>query len=198
LNKEEAMPNKPPPINPKELWQSQPEEEMNMTLATIRSKSLKFQTKIRRRNIREYVAAAVSIAAYGAYIVYLPNVLQKIGSCLIVLGVFAVIYWLHKGGSSKEVPVDSSAQDCLDFHRQELRRQRDLLLQVGSRYLAPLVPGLAIFFAGTWIESAVDSKGVLFMTLIAVLVAAVFGGVYWLNARAAKKLQQELDALGEA
>ena len=168
-----------------------------MTLATIRSKSLKFQTKVRRRNIREYAAAVLAAAGYGAYIIYLPNVLQKIGSAVVILGVLAVVYWLHKQGSSKEVPVDSSAQDCLDFHRQELTRQRDLLRQVGSRYLAPLIPGLVIFFAGTWMQVVENARGAVVMTLTLVLCAAVFGGVYWLNVRAAKKLEQELDALGD-
>ncbi|MDA0204504.1 MAG: hypothetical protein O3A53_07275 [Acidobacteria bacterium] len=191
------MPNKPTPISPEELWQSQPEEEMNMTLATIRSKALKFQRKISNRNLREYVAAVIVTAAYGAYIVYLPNLLQKIGSALVIAGVFVVVYWLHRHGSSKDVPVDSSARDCLDFHRQELTRQRDLLRQVGSRYIGPLVPGGVIFFAGTWMEAVDDGRGAIVMTITALLGATVLGGVNWLNVRAANKLQRDIDSLGE-
>jgi hypothetical protein len=191
------MPNTPPPNSPEELWQSQPEEEMNMTLATIRSTALKFQNKIRRRNIREYVAAVIATAAYGAYIVYLPNMLQRIGAAVVIAGIFVVVYWLHRQGASKDVPVDSSAKDCLDFHRQELTRQRDLLCQVGSRYIGPLIPGLAIFFAGSWMEAFNDGRGAIVMTLNVLLGAAIVGGVNWLNVRAANKLQEQLDSLGE-
>ena len=112
------MPKKPTPVSPEELWQSQPEEEMNMTLATIRSKSLKFQTRIRRRNIREYVGLVAGTVMYCGFLWFLPDLLTKVGAVLTLAGMYFSVYQIHRDGSSQEVPVDSSAGDCLEFHRR--------------------------------------------------------------------------------
>jgi len=191
------MPHKPTPISPEELWQSQPEEEMNMTLATIRSKSLKFQTKIRRRNIREYVGIVVGTVMYCAFMWFMPGPLIKIGAVLTLAGMYFSVYQIYRDGSSQEVPVDSSAGDCLEFHRRELTRQRDMLRRVGPWHIGPLMPGFILFFAGAWVNSVHNTKGAVVMAVSGVLAVAVFGFVYWLNVCAANKLQQELDGLGE-
>lgn len=191
------MPNKPTPISPEELWQSQPEEEMNMTLATIRSTSLRFQNKIRRRNIREYVGLVVGVLMYGAFIWFMPGPLTKIGAVLTLVGMFFSVYQIYRDGSSQEVPVDSSAGDCLEFHRRELVRQRDMLRRVGPRQIGPVIPGFVLFFAGVWVSNVHNTRSAIVMAISGALAVAVFGAVYWLNVRGANKLQQELDALGE-
>jgi hypothetical protein len=197
LNKEEAMPDKPTPVNPQDLWQSQPEEEMNVTLATIRSKALKFQTKIRRRNIREYVGLAIGTVLYGAFVWFLPGLLTKVGAVLTLAGMCFSVYRIYRDGSSQEVPVDSSARDCLEFHRRQLVRQRDMLRRVGPRQIGPVMPGFVLFYAGVWDSSVRDTKSAIVMAITGILAASVFGFVYWCNVRAANKMQQELDALGE-
>jgi hypothetical protein len=191
------MPDKPTPVNPQDLWQSQPEEEMNMTLATIRSKSLKFQAKIRRRNVREYLGLVVGTVMYGAFIWFLPGLLTKAGAVLTLAGMYFSVYQIFRDGSSQEVPVDSSAGDCLQFHRRELIRQRDMLRRVGPWQIGPVMPGFVLFFAGVWVSNVHNTRSAVVMALSGALAVSVFGFVYWLNVRGAKKMQQELDALGE-
>lgn len=191
------MPNKPTPVNPQDLWQSQPEEETNMTLATIRSKALKFQTKIRRRNIREYVGLVIGTVMYGAFVWLLPGLLTKVGAVLTLAGMYFSVYQIYRDGSSQEVPVDSSARDCLEFHRRQLVRQRDMLTRVGPRHIGPVMPGFLLFYAGVWASSVSNAKTAVVMVITGILAASVFGFIYWLNVRAAKRMQQELDALGE-
>lgn len=191
------MPNKPTPLSPEELWQSQPEEEMNVTLATIRSKSLKFQTRIRRRNIREYIGLIVGTVMYCGFLWFMPGLLTKIGAVLTLAGMYFSVYQIHRDGSSQEVPVDSSAGDCLEFHRRELTRQRDMLRRVGPWHIGPVMPGFVLFFAGVWVSNVHNTRSAIVMAVSGALAVAVFGFVYWLNVRAANKLQQELDGLGE-
>lgn len=190
------MPTKPPPISPEELWQSQPEEETNMTLATIRSTALKFQNKIRRRNMIEYAAAVVATITLGASILYSPNLPQQIGLALVIAGVFVYVYRQHREAASQGVPVDSSAKECLAFHRQELVRQRDFLRPV-LRQIAPMASGLVLFFAGSWMQAGYGSQAAIRLTITALLMAAFLGGQNWLKIRAANKLQDEIDSLGE-
>ena len=191
------MPDKPTPISPQELWQSQPEEDMNMTLATIRSTALKFQNRIRRRNIREYVGIVIGTIMYCGFILYVPGILTKLGAVLILAAMYFSVYQLHRDGSSEEVPVDASAGDCLAFHRRELIRQRDMLRRVGPWHIGPVMPGFLLFFAGTWVSSVHDTRAAVTMTICFVLAVSVFAFVYWLNVRAANKLQQQIEALGE-
>ena len=191
------MPKKPTPVSPEELWQSQPEEEMNMTLATIRSKSLKFQTRIRRRNIREYVGLVAGTVMYCGFLWFLPDLLTKVGAVLTLAGMYFSVYQIHRDGSSQEVPVDSSAGDCLEFHRRELTRQRDMLRRVGPWQIGPVMPGFVLFYAGVWVSNVHNTRSAVVMAVSGALAVAVFAGVYWLNVRGANKLQQELDALGE-
>ena len=191
------MPNQPTPISPEELWQSQPKEEMNMTLATIRSTALKFQNKIRRRNIREYIGIVVGTVMYCGFTWFMPGLLTKIGALLTLVGMYFSVYQIYRYGSSQEVPVDSSAGDCLAFHRRELARQRDMLRRVGPWHIGPIMPGFVLFFVGVWVTNVNDMKGAIGMSISGVLAIAVFGFVYWLNERAANKLQQQIDALGE-
>ena len=78
-----------------------------------------------------------------------------------------------------------------------MTRQRDLLNRVGPWHLAPMVPGLALFFAGLWIEHVHDREDAVIMTLTGLFLATALAVPYWLNVRAANQLQRDLDLLAE-
>jgi Flp pilus assembly protein TadB len=193
--KENVVPIDPTPHSPEALWQSQKEETPTMTLAEIRQKAQQFQTKIRWRNAREYAGAGLATILYGVMIWILPGVLTKIGAVVTLAAIYFVVYQLHRDGASRHLPADAAAGDCLAFHRHELERQRDLVSSVGPWHLGPMVPGLALFFTGLWMENVKDSEDALIMTISALLAATMLGLVYWLNVRAARHLQRELDQL---
>ncbi len=93
---------------------------------------------------------------------------------------------------------------CLDFHRQQLERQRDLLRGVWTWYLLPFVPGLAVFpfrlFRWTMkLPHAPAHTRVIIATfaLTAAACALVFFAIGKLNQWAARKLQREIDALNQ-
>lgn len=191
------MPNKPTPPSPQELWQSQAPEETDLRLVDIRSKALKFQTKISRRNIREYFGLAAGTVMYIAFLWFLPGVLTKIGAVVTLAGMYFSVYQIYRDGSAQEVPVDSPAGDCLEFHRRELTRQRDMLRRVGPYQIGPVLPGIILFFAGVWVNQVDGLTDGLVMGASGLLAAGVFVFVYWLNVRAANKLDEELELLGE-
>jgi hypothetical protein len=185
------MENELPPENLKNLWQNQSVEPVQMSLAEIRQKAMRFQKRIRHRNLREYAAAVFVVAMFGYQMWRSPQI--RLAGGLILAGTLYVVYQLHTKGASRTVPESLALGTCLEFHQRELQRQRDLLRTVWKWYLLPFVPGLVVFIAtlllqlpaGKWLR-------LLPFTLFCI---AIFGGIWKLNQRAASKLQRQIDEL---
>jgi hypothetical protein len=177
------------------VWQQQPIEEGSMTLDDIRTRVTAWERRIARRNLREYVAAVVVFAGFGFVAWRDPNWLVRIGAGLVVLGTCYVVWHLYTRGSTRAMPASLAARDCLDFHRSELVRQRDLLRSVWTWYLLPFVPGVAVMMIGRVALEPGRRVAVLASTA---LMAAVFVWVGRLNQRGARKLQAKIDALDQA
>ncbi len=123
------------------------------------------------------------------------NVTVLVGGCLLVLGTLYVVYHLHRWGSARSMPADVGLIDCLNFHRAELGRQRDLLRGVWWWYLLPLVPGRALIIIGRAIERP-DRR--LLALGVAVTFVVTFTLVGKLNERGARRLQGRIDDLDRA
>lgn len=183
----------------KTLWKTQ-NTEGTVTLANIHDNAAHFERRVRRRNMREYIAAAIAVAVLGLYVWRLPGLLAKAGSALCIAGVLYVVWQLHSRASADASPDDSSAVALVDFHRRMLIRQRDALRTVWRWYLAPLVPGMLVLLTGVYF-GAVGATRVMvlshILTWVLPLFILAFGGVWWLNAGAARRLQRRIDELDE-
>jgi hypothetical protein len=178
----------------KQLWKSQPAETAALSTNELRVRALAFQRRIARRNLFEYAAGAVAIAGYCVHFWMHPSLLVRTGCVLVILGVGVVLHQLHRRSGSRTTPPENLGMSSLAFHRAELVRQRDALRDVWLWYIAPFVPGMAVFMWGVQTELAGPQaawRGPL--TQLAMVALAV--GVVWLNRRAAKKLQVEIDTL---
>jgi uncharacterized protein with PQ loop repeat len=191
------VPTNPTPDSPQELWRSQKEETAAMTLADIRRKAETFQTTIQRRNTREYVGLAFGTILYGFFIWSLSGLLTQVGAALTLLAMYHSVWQLHRDGAARTLPADAAAGDCLAFHRRELTRQRDMLRRVGPWHIGPMVPGLTLLFVGQWLDTVRSREDAAIMAISVVICALVLTGVYWLNVRAANRLQRDLDLLPE-
>jgi hypothetical protein len=178
------------------LWKKQPKEEFTMSLADIHARAETFQSRIRRRNWREYIAGVLVAGYYGWVAVTVDEPLIKAGAALIVLASLFVSWTLYKKGRAAKL---DETQDLANFHRAELVRQRDALQSVWTWYhLAPFLPGAVVFLAGIAFGPEPDATlagQVAIFALGAVIIGAVFGGIGWLNARAARQLDAEIAAL---
>ncbi len=116
---------------------------------------------------------------------------MQAGSGLIVLGVLFISLFLFFNGRADREGA-SASEDCRDFHRKALVRQRDLLNRVWLWYLLPMVPGLTLFVWGLSQNSAPWRSA----ASIAFLVA-VFAGIGLLNSWGARCLQKEIDRLAD-
>jgi hypothetical protein len=167
--------------DPKGLWQQQPLENAGVALEDLHRRAGKFETRIRRRNLREYAGAAVVMAAFSFYIYKFPDWVIRLGSAMVLAGTIYVVMQLYRRSTPASLPADFGMVASVEFYRRELVRQRDLLRSVFSWYLGPLLPGLLVFTKGKPVTIAIN--------------AIVFGLVWWANQKAADRLTRQIEEL---
>lgn len=192
------MESKHNPRDVKTLWRDQTTEDHPVTLDNIRKKADVFETQIRRRNLREIVAAVVVLLVFGFYAWALPGWMIKTGSLLVMVGTFCIVWQLRRRASAASLP-ESSGMALLDFHRRELLRQRDAARSVARWYIAPLIPGIVMMTLGRYFQFHAPGRTLAWdhqiVILCSVIVALTFAIVWLLNAWAAERLQRRIDEL---
>jgi hypothetical protein len=106
--------------------------------------------------------------------------------------------FLHRSGSAEPVPARATADTCIAGYRRELERQRRLLRDVWLWYIAPFLPGLAIFLIGAvQVKGGASRVGPGFLLLLAILAGVCFliAGLNYLESR---RLKREIDSLPES
>lgn len=186
------------PNDAKTLWRNQPSEETVVTLDNIRDRAEKFQSQVRRRNMREYLAAPLLVVVCGACIWFFPGWMMKTGSAFFIIAVLFVVWQLHKRGATKMLPANSS-MPLVVFHREALIRQRDALRSVGTWYLAPFIPGLVLFVLGRYFQFHAPGRTLAWdrqIIILCAIVAVLISGIVWLlNLWGAERLQRQIDQL---
>jgi hypothetical protein len=126
------------------IWQSQPMEEQDMiTLSDLRARAEKFQRSMHWRNALLYaysilsLASTIVLARTGRF-----NAMLGPGLLLAVAHLF-VIWQLWWRARARDLPGELGGHAALDFLRQELQRQRDIMARAWAWYIAPFMPGLA-------------------------------------------------------
>ncbi|HTU43672.1 MAG TPA: sigma-70 family RNA polymerase sigma factor [Bryobacteraceae bacterium] len=196
FTKEDAMTNEVPPNDMRNVWQNQPMESTRMSVEELRHKAGKFQKRIQLRNLREYIAVLFVVVGFGFYLKWFPSVAMRVGSGLTIAAALYVAYQLHRIGSAETLPEDCGFECCIDFHRRELERQRDLLRRIWWWYLGPFVPGMLVFLVGLQVarEPRFPHHGIPFVVDLA-FCALVFVLIGRLNQRTAHRLQRQIDDL---
>jgi hypothetical protein len=178
------------------LWQERERQPIELAVDQIARRADAFRRTIRRRNAREYVAAAVVVAVFGAYAVLADAVLVRVACATTIAGALYVAYYLRRYGAPEPADLAVCTADHLALHRRQLERQRDLLASIWRWYLGPLVPGLVLFAVSKPIEESKFATGSWIGAAISLSVGAlVFVGIAKLNRMAARRLQREIDAL---
>ena len=183
-----------------QLWKTQPVdpavkgEEMQKV---ILKKTEKFDRTIRRRNMRETVAAAV-VAIFFTYLAWgQPNGLVRAGSIILVAGALWIIYYMWRHGT--ELP-DPNPDQTLGGYQRALVRKYDhqirLLRKVKFWYLAPMYVGLLTLSAAMLKDRA--DRGTLTWAdaLYPAVYTLVFAAIWWLNeAYGVRKLERLRDQI---
>jgi len=187
------MQNELPPQDPKAIWQNQHLEANQMSIEEIRSKARSFERKVRRRNLREYVAAVLIAAAFGFFAWRFPLPVMRVGFIAVAVGALCFAYELHRRGSSQTEPKDLGNTASLDFYIRQLERQRNLFDQ-SWKWMIWLIPGIIVLMAGAIVVTPIR-KTAPFLVLAILRTATWFWMMLRRNKRKALALQREIDEL---
>lgn len=111
-----------------DLWATDQGEKFTMSIAELTERSNQFRSTIHRRNLIEYIAAALVIGVF-AWIAYLVPVWSiKIGAGMIALAAIYISWQLRRVASASA--IESPGATLAQTHRRELVRQRDALKSV--------------------------------------------------------------------
>lgn len=194
------MSNKPvQPGDLRSLWQSMPTTPVVITAEEMRARAKKFERKVRRRNLVEYIAAAFIVVVFGWYATFPEPAtpLWPIANVMIIAGVLVVVWNLHRLAKANTPPPGASAASLIDFQRAEYTRQRDALKTVWLWYIGPMVPGLVVWFiaAGSGMPHLTPMRALLGLGGAAFAAVLVFGFIILLNLIGAARLQRMIDDL---
>lgn len=175
------------------LWQNQEVEEVRISVDELRVKAAKFQSRIRWRNLREQAACLFVITAFGAMSLRTPQAVPRISFALIIAGAIYVAWHIQKWGVPRVLPAELGRANCAGFYRDELERQCNLLRSIWKWYLGPLIPGMSLLVIyGIWVA---PPRLRWFPITYALVAAAFFWLVGWLNQRAARQLERQIAEL---
>ena len=171
------------------LWQEQAVEKHTMPLDEIRTKAEHLDRKTRRWRVIAVPLFIVLLIAESFKAWIQDAMLERAGALLTIAALAYVAYRFRKYLQAAP-PVALGRTNGLEFYRSELIRQRDLSKDNWG-YLLPFVPGVALGLFGDGFEHRPTSQ------VVALIASGVslFLVIAWWNARAARKLQKEIDAL---
>ncbi|MEO0461837.1 MAG: hypothetical protein AAF127_01820 [Pseudomonadota bacterium] len=166
--------------------------------ADCKRRAARFETTIRRRNWLEYTAGALVLVCFAgmslsAFLKDQP--LIGAAGALIMLGVAVVLVQLHRRASLLPPRPETP---CLEHIAAQYRRQYEALRAVPVWYLAPLIPGLAAFYASVGYETAQAigwSAALEGMVRPGLVTIGVFVAIAIANLLAAHSLKRKVDAI---
>ncbi|HVL68359.1 MAG TPA: hypothetical protein VM364_13945 [Vicinamibacterales bacterium] len=168
----------------KGAWQARdgaaPEEGGDMV--NLLGKLDALERGVRRRDVREYVAACLVMAIFGWMAATAPDPLTRTGALTVVFGSMFIIVWSRRATGASPRRAFAGDLPLAQFCARELERveaQIRLLRGVWWWYLAPTVVGILLMVAprpqAGWVK--------LGTALVVLAVAAV---IYMMNLAAAK------------
>ena len=188
------MGNKQPGADVSRAWRAQPLEGP-MTQRIIQERASALDGRTRKQNWLTAVVVAIAVIANLVQLAGGVPVVTRLGIGLMILATTFVVYRYGRAHGRESRAGDARMEQSLAFYRAQLVRQRDAVRYFWRDYALPFAPGIALTLAGRTSERIRTTGDYLVLALVfAVTIAAIFRA----NAREARKLQAEIDALDSA
>ena len=172
-----------------DLWCGQPREMTAMTAGDVRRRAEHLEAKTKRGLRAMALLMACSAAGYVGLLWLFTGTAQRIGSSLTLAAYLWCAYQFRKRDPFRR-PADAVVgQTCAEY-RGLLVRLRDYPF-LGS-FLAPFIPGPALFLLGFWVPEFGPLVGA---ALTAVLIASPFVAAIPLLQRRRRALAREIGEL---
>ncbi len=183
--------------SPKSVWKEQPMTVRTLDHDDIMARAGRLDVQVQRRNFLEYVAGGAGAAltsVFGVQTLFsaagAAAVVQGIGFMLLAAGILFAIGQLYRRSGQRGLP--DPAQDSASFLRARLVRERDMLAAAWQWYIAPMVPGFALIYGA---GIAMPGTSLVAHGVAGGLTAVFLIFVFWLNRRAARRIDGEIAAL---
>jgi len=158
---------------------------------TLRRRADTFRRQTRRRFAIELLARMFGIGIFIWLMLLTTQLLVGLGCAALVTGVAVGLADLLEHRPFAAIPTSGGLVEVAAIHRATLERQRDRFLGSWRRSVAPLLPGITLFFL---VYGTLPLPG----RIAACAAASILGNVACRrSARAAARLQAEVDALPE-
>lgn len=179
------------PNDLKVLWQELATNPVQITLDDLQEEEGKLRKGIRKRSVVGGGAALIGGVSYAFFFFLFPNVLQRIGSVLTVLGAVYLLIQLRMRPAG--VMPDLGGTESIRFYRAELERQRDFHRGwwLWSRLII-ILPGPVVWMVGS-VQAYPQIAKFMWWVLATFLILAVIAVP--LNLRLARQYQRRVDAL---
>lgn len=187
----------------KTLWQSQPMEEMTVSLSDLKTRASAFRRRVATRNLVLYAYGLFNIAA-GAWLIYagyFPT--MRYPMLLMIAAHFFVLWQVVTRVGGRSVPSEFAGQSGVSFLRDAFERQRRALANAWAWYILPFMPAflweLAIWYRAilTHWGSAAAASNLRSFAVVVVSAIVFWGVVFVFFARGARRWQSELAALDQ-
>ena len=169
----------------RDLWCSQPDEvsaKKEELVELVQNKTMQFDRRIFRRNLRECLAAVAVTALFTWAAFHALNALQQTGLLIVAASGLCIIFFLLRYGRAS-APVDPD-QDMSVYRRALVERydqQIELLKSVKYWYLLPPWIGLVLNTAGLMLSHAHVGSPLWPDFIAPAIYSAIFAFVWWLN-----------------
>jgi hypothetical protein len=188
----------------KTLWQSQPMEDMTVSLSDLKSRARASRRRIATRNVVLYAYGLFNIMAGGwlIYAGYFPT--MRYPMLLMIVAHFFVLWQVVERVGGRSAPSESAGQSVMSFLRDEFERQRRALANAWAWYILPFMPAfvweLAIWYRAILAHwgSATASSNLRSFEIVVASAIVFWGVVFFLFARGARRWRGELTALERA
>jgi len=178
------------------LWTAQQAGARPPSVAELAERARRFRNRMRVSNLVEYGAGALGILFFGNIAIKASDWGVCIASLMIIAGVCIVIRNLwHRRPADDPAAL---ARDARTHYRQLLVARHDALASVGRWYIAPFIPGMAVFVPASVLAQAETvplSTALLNGGIGTAAITLGFGLVLWLNRAAARVLAMEIATL---
>ena len=174
----------------KTLWQQgTPEQPPAFDLDAVKARARRFEARVRRRNLLEWLAGSVVFMWFGYEALLANTTPLLVGNAMIALAAVGLSVYLWKNGRV-HIDPDASLDVCAYVEAQALTldKQAKLLAQAPLWYVAPLAVGMAVRMAASM---PTGDKSLVPWALVVGFVTLVFSAIVWFNLRGAKKLRRE-------
>ena len=171
------------------LWQQQARMEPMVPLDTVRAKAERLDAHTRGRNMLTGLLF-ILLSIKGAFEVWTQAGTLEKAADLLLLAAIAYAAYRYRRWRLAAPPAALGRTNCVEFYRAELLRQRDLARDSWG-YLLPFVPGITLAILDGVLEDRSARNGIV-LVLFAV---ALFLGIGWWDAHAARRVEAEIRAL---